>query len=163
MNQINTISSEENVVRLLNRVWVENGVVLIDAFALKPKETYLSVNRPKISSFQSDVTEFLSKHTSYKVSDESLFYHRAVFNVGDVRSINVSFAENILDVKVEVSPRDIHTKSHAGIFVCTDKEYVKANKKILSESIPEGVSSDDILQEVQWALKDLATLEKCKI
>ena len=129
MNQTDIVASEENVARLLNRVWVEKGIVLIDAFALKPNETYLSVNRPMIPSYKSDVANFLSKHASYKISDDSEFYQRAVLNVGEVRDIKVSFAEKILDVKVEVAPRNIHTKSHAGIFVCADNEYVKTNKK----------------------------------
>lgn len=60
---------------------------------------------------------------------------------------------------VEIESRDAHTKSHAGIFVRSGGVNIVKGRNIKSISALRGVSSDDILMEVQWSLKDTASLE----
>ena len=59
------IDSEENVARLLCSEWVDNGDISVDAFALAPNETYLSVNRPAVDTFRSDVEKIVSSHQGF--------------------------------------------------------------------------------------------------
>ncbi|MBQ4406063.1 MAG: hypothetical protein II852_03535 [Bacteroidales bacterium] len=158
----NVVSSDENIARIIRNEWISDGELLITAFALAPKETYLSVNRPSVESYQNDVREFISKHPDYQ-SNNNTTYNRALMNVGDVRNIDIQFNGKKLNVDVEVEPRDSHTKSHAGIFVRTEKQNVIHGRELFGESVPAGISADDILHEVRWALYDIAELQKCKL
>lgn len=56
------VGNEEDVVRILSNSWVRNGFVQHTAFSLREGETYISVNRPAIASYASDVASFVSKH-----------------------------------------------------------------------------------------------------
>ena len=158
----NIVSSEEKIARLISKEWILDSELLVTAFALAPKETYLSVNRTSIDTYESDVRDFVSKHTNFQ-SDNNSTYNRALMNVGDVRNIDVVFNNEKLDVDVEVEPRDAHTKSHAGIFVRTEKQTIINGRELFKGTVPEGISAEKILQEVQWALKDIAELQKCKL
>ena len=158
----NIVASDEKIARLISKEWILDGNLLVTAFALAPKETYLSVNRLAVDSYESDVREFVSKHANFQ-GDNVSTYNRALLNVGDVRNIDVVFDNEKLDVDVDVEPRDIHTKSHAGIFVRTDKQTVIIGRELFKGSVPEGVSAENILQEVQWSLKDIAELQQCKL
>ena len=158
----NVVSSDENIARIIRNEWISDGELLITAFALAPKETYLSVNRPAVESYQNDVREFISKHSDYQCNNNTT-YNRAFMNVGDVRNIDIQLNGNKLNVDVEVEPRDMHTKSHAGIFVKTEKQNVIQDRELFSGSVPAGISADDILHEVRWALYDIAELQKCKL
>lgn len=154
------IDSEENVARLLCSEWVDNGDISVDAFALAPNETYLSVNRPAVDTFRSDVEKFVSSHQGFVTAkDHGQAFCAAMMNVVDVKAISVEIDDCQLDVDVEIEPRDIHTKSHAGIFVRSGGVNIVKGRRIMSSSVPKGVSSDDILMEVQWSLKDIAKLE----
>lgn len=86
------------------------------AFALNYGETYLSVNRLAVPSYSLDVSTFVEKHEGYAFGDQLDEYRRAVLNVGEIRDIDIVHGGKVLDVNVEVEPRDGHTKSHAGIF-----------------------------------------------
>ena len=158
----NTVSSDEKIARIIRNEWISDGELLITAFALAPKETYLSVNRPTVETYKNDVREFVSKHPDYQC-DNRTSYNRALMNVGDVRNIDIQFNGKKLNVDVEVEPRDSHTKSHAGIFVRTENQNVIHGRELFGGSVPPGVSSDDILHEVRWALYDIAELQKCKL
>jgi len=158
----NVVSSDENIARIIRNEWISDGELLITAFALAPKETYLSVNRPSVESYQNDVREFISKHPDYQ-SNNYTTYNRALMNVGEVRNIDIQFNGKKLNVDVEVEPRDSHTKSHAGIFVRTEKQNVIHGRELFGGSVPAGISADDILHEVRWALYDIAELQKCKL
>ncbi len=157
-----TVSSEEKIARIVSNEWILDGELLITAFALAPKETYLSVNRPIIDTYESDVREFVSKHVDFQY-DNGASYHCAIMNVGEVRNIDVVFNDIKLNVNVEVEPRDSHTKSHAGIFVKTAQQNVIHGRELFGGSVPAGISADDILHEVRWALHDIAELQKCKL
>ena len=157
-----TVSSEEKIARIIRNEWIMDGELLITAFALAPQETYLSVNRPAIDTYENDVREFISKHFDFQC-DSGTSYNRALMSVGDVRDIDIVFNEDKLNVDVEVEPRDSHTKSHAGIFVRTGKQNIIHGRELFDGSVPAGISADDILHEVRWALHDIAELQKCKL
>lgn len=110
------ISSSENVARILSSDWVVGGEIQHTAFMLKTNETYISVNRPAIETFNNDVAAFISSHPCFCVPDTNDTYQSAILNVGDIRNINVEHDGKTIDINVEVEPRDVHTKSHAGIF-----------------------------------------------
>ena len=129
MIAIPSVDNNETVVRILHKDWVVDGQLQITAFALRQGESYISVNRPAIDAFQSDVSDFLSKHSDYKVSDEgSLTYRQAGLDVFSVRNIKVELGQLSADVSVEVEPRDTHYKSHAGIFTRYDDKNIKGEQ-----------------------------------
>ena len=116
MSSASTINGNEKVVRILHRDWVVDNELQINAFALRQNETYISVNRPSIESYVSDVSDFVKNHASFRVSDDSQSIRLASLNVGEVRSISISLGRQTVDLSVEVEPRDSHYQSHAGIF-----------------------------------------------
>lgn len=84
--------------------------------------------------------------------------------VSGVRSIKVFDESNQpLAIDVEVEPRNIHTKSHAGIFVRFSGQNVISGRSLLVDSVSEAVSVDIILQDVRWELLDLSSLEEHEI
>ena len=88
MITISPIDNNETVVRILHKEWVVDGQLQITAFVLRLGESYVSVNRPAIDTFLSDVSDFVSKHADYKVSDKgSLTYRQASLSVSAVRNI----------------------------------------------------------------------------
>ena len=103
-----TIDNREDVARILANDWVINGVLQQTAFTLRDGETYISVNRPAVTSFNSDVTSFVRNHKNFRCESQgSVTYQRAILNVGDIRSIAVTHGEQPLSIDVEVEPRDI--------------------------------------------------------
>jgi len=112
MTVMPSVDNNETIVRILHKYWVVDDQIQITAFALRQGETYISVNRPAIDTFPSDVSDFVSKHADYKVSDEgSLTYRQASLDVSAVRNIKVELGQLSADVSVEVEPRDAHYKS----------------------------------------------------
>ncbi|MBO5624809.1 MAG: hypothetical protein J5953_03340 [Prevotella sp.] len=161
MNSTSTISGNETVVRILHRDWIVDDELQISAFSLRQNETYISVNRPIIESFNDDISDFLSKHTEYLISDEPKAYKRAAMNVEELRSINVLLGQNNLDVAVEVEPRDSHYKSHSGIFTRLSGENIKGGQQkdvLIDEETTLPISA--IYQKVQHKLLSIATLEQ---
>ena len=157
------ILDSESIVRIIRQEWLVDGVLQQSAFTLRPKETYLSVNRPAIDTFNADVLSFVSSHASF-LFDNGKKYRCASLQVSGVRSIKVLDESNQpLAVEVEVEPRDIHTKSHAGIFVRTAAQNVLPGRSLMGTSVPEAVSVDMILQDVRWELLALSTLEEHEI
>ncbi len=55
----------EDVARIINPEWIEDGELMHEAFMLNVGETYISVNRPSINSYVDDVTDFINKHPDY--------------------------------------------------------------------------------------------------
>lgn len=161
MNSASTISGDETVVRVLHRDWFVDDELQIFAFALRQNETYISVNRPIIESFNDDISDFIAKHPEYLVTEEANIYKRAALNVGELRNISVVLGKQVLDVAVEVESRDVHYKSHAGIFTRLAGENIKGGQQ-------KDVSIDDdttlpiasIFQKVQNKLLSLATIEQ---
>jgi hypothetical protein len=130
---LNIVGSNENVVRILSKDWVANGIVQQTAFTLRDDETYISVNRPTVASYITDVASFIRRHKNFMSAEGSIFsYQRANLNVGDVRGISVVVDGQPLAIDVEVEPRDVFTKSHAGIFTRYGKKNVKAGSTFIS-------------------------------
>lgn len=156
-----TICGDETVVRVLHRDWFVDDELQIFAFALRQNETYISVNRPIIESFDDDISDFITKHPDYLFSEESKTYKRAALNVGELRTISVILGQQTLDVGVEVEPRDVHYKSHAGIFTRLAGENIKGGQQ---KEVP--IDDDTtlpiaaIFQKVQHKLLSLATIEQ---
>lgn len=154
------ISDSESVVRILHPEWIEDGVLLHEAFMQDMGETYLSVNRSVVESFNEDVANFLSKHDDYTFNGNS--YKRATLNVGDIRSIAVALDGIAAKIDVEVEPRDSHTKSHAGIFTRFQNKNIKRGQTLTGGTLAEGVSADTILLEVRMDLVDISSIEECQ-
>lgn len=156
-----TVSSDENVARLISSEWMLEGILQPVAFTLDVNESYLSVNRPAVESYDTDVASFVKTHPLYGVN--GLSYFRALLNVGEIRGIKAQVDETTLSAEVEVEPRDSYTKSHAGIFVRYQNKNVKRGQMIKISHVSEEISSDTLLLEVRTQLLELATLEECKI
>jgi hypothetical protein len=164
MSDLTLIDSKESIVRLLNQEWIVSGVLQQTAFQLRPGETYLSVNRPLIESYDSDVAEFIKEHPNFKTEQGNNTYCRASMNVGEVRGMELSFKGNRLNVNVEVEPRASHTKSHAGIFARFHGKNIKGGQNFLTDTnYDEPISVPDILQKMRWQLLQLSHLEVCEI
>lgn len=157
------VSSTENVARILSSDWIVDGEIQHTAFMLKPDETYISVNRPAIDTFDNDVASFISSHSNYCVSGTNDTYRAAVLNVGDIRAIDVEHEGKVIDIDVEVEPRDIHTKSHAGIFTRFHSENIKNGKILKYGPTAENISVDMVLLDVRYQLLSLSTLEQRKL
>ena len=95
------VSSDENVARLISSEWMQEGILQPVAFTLDENESYLSVNRPAVESYDTDVASFIKIHPLYGVS--GLSYFRALLNVGEVRGIKALVGETILSAEVEIS------------------------------------------------------------
>ena len=159
-----SVDNNETVVRILHKDWVVDGQLQVTAFALRQGESYISVNRPAIDAFQSDVSDFLSKHSDYKVSDEgSLTYRQAGLGVSAVRNIRVELGQLSADLSVEVEPRDAHYKSHAGIFTRYNEKNIKGGQETIQDKNDCLMPVRAILQKVQLQLLALSTLEQHEI
>ena len=159
-----SVDNSETVVRILHKEWIVDGQLQITAFALRQGESYISVNRPAIDTFLSDVSDFVSKHADYKVSDKgSLTYRQASLSVSAVRNIKVELGQLAADVSVEVEPRDAHYKSHAGIFTRYDEKIIKGGQETIRDKNDCLMPVRAILQKVQHQLLALSTLEQHEI
>ena len=159
-----SVDDKETVVRILHKEWIVDGQLQITAFALRQGESYISVNRPAIDTFLSDVSDFVSKHADYKVSDKgSLTYRQASLSVSAVRNIKVELGQLAADVSVEVEPRDAHYKSHAGIFTRYDEKNIKGGQESIQDKNDCLMPVRAILQKVQHQLLALSTLEQHEI
>lgn len=158
---LDIVQDSEKVARLIDNEWVVNGKLQLSAFALRPKETYISVNRLSIPSFNEDVRSFVSQHPSFLLANNS--YQRALMLVNDIRHIVIEIEGEILGVDVEVEARSKNIISHAGIFVRYGGQNVKNDTRIIIQKQQLGVSSDDILLDVRMSLLKIATLESCNL
>ena len=158
----NIVADDEQVARIISHEWVIDGELQLAAFALAPRETYLSVNRPIVETYNEDVLQFVSSHSSY-LDEKKQSYKRALLEVKDVRAISVEKDGMRLNANVEVEPRDSHTKSHAGIFVRVDGKNVVHGRQLPEGQLPDNVSEEDLLQQVQWDLLELAELQECRV
>lgn len=156
------VDDSEQIARIVSKEWVIDGVLMPQAFELAPKETYLSVNRTCIDSYDEDVSRFVKSHLQY-LSEDGLSYSRALLSVADVRAIKVSYEDTVLQIGVEVEPRATHTPSHAGIFVRSEGMNIVLGKQLPGHTVPEGISAEMVLQQVQWELYYLANLQKCQL
>ena len=157
------VGNAENVVRILSNSWLRNGVVQHTAFALREKETYISVNRPAIPSFTTDVASFVRSHKNFISTNNGVnSYQRAVLHVAEIRAISVVVDGKPLSVDVEVEPRDAFSKSHAGIFTRHGNMNLKVDSTIAIDE-EKNISADMVLLKVRMALVRLSSLETCYI
>ena len=164
MSDLMLIDSKESIARLLNQEWIVSGVLQQTAFQLRPGETYLSVNRPSIESYDSDVAEFIKEHPNFQTVQGNNTYCCALMNVGEVRSMDLSFKGNTLKVGIEVEPRTSHIKSHAGIFARYNGKNIKGGQNFLVDDRGnEPISAPAILQKMRWQLLQLSHVEVCEI
>ena len=155
------VPSEESVARILAKQWFVKGKLTSFAFALEHGETYLSVNRLAIDTYDNDVSSFVKNHADYAF--EGNCYKRALLNVGDIRGIDVKVDDTQMKIDVEVEPRDTHTKSHAGIFTRFQNKNIKNGQLLKAGPTSVEISADTILLEVRQELKRLSLLEECKM
>lgn len=155
------INNNENVARILRKFWVLDNEIQHTAFMLRCGETYISVNRPAVASYDSDVRNFVETHPDFYADESKTKYSRALLNVGEIRATKVSFSGITLNINVEVEPRDVFTKSHAGIFTRHENRNVKTGDTLYIKSLDENISADEVLLEVRSRLVDLAKLEYC--
>jgi len=161
-NRQEHVSSEETIVRLLNREWIVNGTLVQTAFQLRNGETYLSVNRPAVESYEADVASFVDQHPKYRTMPHADTYQRACLNVGEVRGIDIMMNGHSLGVDVDVEPRNVHAKSHAGIFTRIKGNNVKGGQTADVVTNSNGVfSATMILQKMRWKLLSMAKVETC--
>ena len=159
----NLIADTEDVARILHRNWVVDGILQHYAFALRCNETYISVNRPAISTYDADVSSFVTKHPDFYANETQSEYMCTLVNVGDIRKTKVTFEDFTLNIDVEVEPRDVHVKSHAGIFSRHAGKNIKNGEILKFDDLREEVSSDEILLEVRSLLIEHARLERRKL
>lgn len=153
------VGDDESVVRLLSTYWVSNNEILHVAFTLREKETYISVNRPSIASYSTDVVTFLSNHSDFYSDKEKREYRRAALSVADIRNIRIAVDNMFLQTEVEVEPRNQYQKSHAGIFTRVSGKNLKVGDFLVSSTLKKGISADVILLAVRSRLLDMARLE----
>lgn len=112
------VSDSEDVARLLfSPLFICDGILSQKAFTLDKtvNETYISVLRPAISSFRSDIE-------GIKMEGNTL-YGYALLNVSKVRHITIDYPEQIL---LDVLPRNAgKRKSHAGIYATIGKVKIR--------------------------------------
>lgn len=158
MNDSSVVFGEESVARILHNDWVVDGKLQLGAFTLRPKETYISVNRPSIQSFMSDVSSFVDSHPSYQHTETT--YRCAMLKVKEIREIKVLYEGNPVGIDVEVEPRTANIASHAGIFTRLGVTNIKHGSTLPAEALPLGISTDDVLMEVGWSLIGISTIEE---
>ena len=97
MTDSTTVDSSEKVARILSTEWFVDGQLMNIAFTLLEGETYISVNRPVINTYHSDVAGFVAKHDKYLFGTDN--YKRAMLRVSDIRAINVdAFTRSLMQV-----------------------------------------------------------------
>ena len=160
MKDIPAISDEEEIVRVLHREWIVDNILQINAFALRRGETYLSVNRKSIDTFCDDIRNFVGSHPSYASFDNASVCRIACMNTGEVRNVRVVLGEKVMDVSVEVEPRNQNCQSHAGIFTRYEGKNIKGGQTV-DFKMDDGihVSSSVLFQKVQHQLLRLVRLE----
>lgn len=160
MEKKEIILSSEEVARILSKEWFVKDVLVHTAFMLNHGEAYLSVNRLAIESFESDVKDFVCVHEQYSFDG---CCRLARLNVGSVRAIEVKVGDTEMKIDVEVEPRSIHTKSHAGIFTRFQNQNIKRGQMLKFGPVSEEVSADTILLEVRSQLLALSKVESHRL
>lgn len=160
-NTSSSITDKEKIVRILSKEWLDGDKLLHVAFALRQNETYISVNRPSIDTFNNDVAIFVKSHTCFSFDERASSCRFASMNVGDVRKINVELDGKVAEVNVEVEPRNAKIKSHAGIFTRYNGCNLKAGRTINVSQ--ENIPVDDILLKVRMKLAKISFVEEYEI
>ena len=159
MSQNQIVGNTEQLDRILQGEWLVDGKLQASAFAMRLGETYLSVNRPFVSSFSDDVMDFITRHSAFRSKGSSTVCRVAELNVGQVRDIRFQLGSNLAEVFVEVEPRGNNYRSHAGIFTKCDDKNVKGGQESVVISNGKHFPAKAILQKVRYALLQMAELK----
>lgn len=154
------IDKSENVARLLSNFWFDEGILLPVAFLHRIGESYISVNRPIVDSYDRDVESFLSCNPDFCYFQR--MYRRAMLNVGGISDIRIEVGDTMTFADVEIEPRTDKKMSHAGIFVRYQNLNLKRGKIISIAPLKEEVSVDPILLEFRNELLERANVEVIK-
>lgn len=154
------IDKSESVAILLSNLWFDEGFLLPVAFLHRIGESYISVNRPIVDSYDRDVESFLSCKPDFCYLHR--MYRRAMLNVGEISDIKIEVGDTMTFADVEIEPRTDYKLSHAGIFVRYKNLNLKRGKKIKIASLKEEVSVDPILLEFRTELLERANVEVIK-
>jgi hypothetical protein len=115
---IDSVANYEDVARMLfSPLFICDGILSQKAFTLEAdkSETYISVLRPAIPSFGSDMDGIKKEGNT--------LYGYALLNVGEIRSSDFDYHVPLL---LDVLPRNSgRRKSHAGIFATIGQMKVK--------------------------------------
>lgn len=160
---VTSIANSENVARILRRDWFEDGRLMHVAFALRKGESYISVNRPSVESFNDDVSNFVLNHFDYAFGEDFHEYCSAILNVGDIRDIHVLLEDEAIDIDVDVESRDTHVKSHAGIFTRYENMNLKIGDNLNVDGEKKAIPVDDILLKVRLQLLHKAKCFRTKL
>ncbi len=156
------IADSEIVTRILRRDWFDEGKLMHVAFALRNGETYLSVNRYSIDTYDDDVKSFVSNHPAYAFGDDFQDYCCAELHVGEVRDIHVALDEKQVDIDVDVEPRSAHVKSHAGIFTRYENANLKPGTSLEIVKGKPNVAADVVLLKVRMQLMKLSHCQQTR-
>ena len=138
----------ENVARLLKKVWICDGVISSAAFNLRPQihETYISVLRECVGTFALDIKKICKE----------LPVDYALMPINSVKSLKIVSIED--DIKFSVKAVDNATiKSHAGIFITINEQQLVGGEPFESLEIKRGKSADCVLLEIRKSIAKLAS------
>lgn len=159
----NIVSNTEIVSRILKRDWFDDGKLMHVAFALRKGESYISVNRLSVDSYEKDVLVFIRNHPAYAFDENLKEYCSANLNVKDVRAIHVTLDEESLDIDVDVEPRAHSVKSHAGIFTRYGNANLKPGELVYISKNNENIAADAILLKMRLELLHIAQCQQKKV
>ena len=140
------VKDDEHVARILKSVWLYDGVVSPAAFHLRPsiKESYVSVLREDMDSFQNDLKKVThDKNGSYMS-----------MSVSDIHQLTVPTLEDKVLFHVLEQPSN-SLPSHAGIYIKINDQYLVGGEPFESLAVKKGIPGASVLLEIKRALADL--------
>ena len=144
------IDNSENVARaIFSPAMVDDtGKITKAAFHLRHNEDYFSVSRMNVKGWMTDIK-------SIPTSNTRVPYGYSKMNVGEIRSLDVTYFDKpiLFDVEDKSSTRN---KSHAGISVSYDGNQLKGDKSILLKPLQELYPASMLLLKIQAQLTNLA-------
>ena len=141
------MEGNENVARLLKKVWVMGNEIAPAAFTLRPNiyETYISVLRENVSTFQIDALEIA---------------HRRAVKYASINTRDLTGKTDILfseKTTYSVKPIDNEKyKSHAGIFIAINGHNIVGGEPFEKYLRQKGVAEDILLISIAEQLAHLA-------
>ena len=144
------ILDSENVARaIFCPLMVDNtGKLTKAAFFLRHNEDYYSVARMNIDSWQNDIQ-------SIPGANDRIPYGYAIMNVGEIRSLELSFFDSSAIFEVE-DKSSLKNMSHAGITVCFEGKQLKGDKKLVLKPLKDNMPASILMLKIQSKLVNLA-------
>jgi hypothetical protein len=149
-NEIILTDSSEKVARaIFSPMMIDaQGRITANAFALRHKESYISVNRLSVPSWLDDIKTIPQNRNR-------VLFGYSLMAIGDV--ISQGFKWN--DCKVDFFVADKSSrmnKSHAGIFICFDSKVLKGNKDVILSPLDKDTNAPALALFIQMKLAKLA-------